>query len=440
LLNPLRRSGGRHGKVILEGVARLVVRPNGPLGGVVTALGAKNSVLKQMAACLLASGEHRLTNVPDIDDVSTMGELLVELGCVLERPSPCELVIVVPAAGDLRPKAPAHLFAAMRASLVVLGPLLARCGSVEMALPGGDDFGQRPINFHIDGLSSMGAVFDNDRTIIRGSLSGARLRGARVTLEYPSHTATDNLLMAAVLASGRTVIDNAAREPEVEDLGRQLIAMGARIEGLGTSRLTVEGVESLHGATHDIVTDRVVSATYLAAGLITGGSVRVSDARPEHMEMLLRKFVAMGADVDVAGAGVAITGPRKIAAVDVSTLPYPGVATDYKPLLTTVLSIADGVSVVTENLFDGRFRYVEELVRLGANITTQGHHALVRGVDRLVGTVVRASDIRAGAALAIAGLVATGETTIEGLDHIDRGYDNFDGRLRSLGALVERQG
>jgi UDP-N-acetylglucosamine 1-carboxyvinyltransferase len=413
-----------------------VLRPNGPLAGTVTALGAKNAVLKQMAACLLASGEHRLGNVPRIADVDTMSELLVELGCQVRREDHV-VVIYVPATADLRPKAPAHLFAAMRASLVVLGPLLARCGSVEMSLPGGDDFGQRPINFHIDGLTAMGASFNNDRGTIRGRLSGSRLRGARVTLEYPSHTATDNLLMAAVLATGRSVIDNAAREPEVEDLARQLVAMGARIEGLGTSRLVVDGVPELQAAAHEVIPDRVVAATYLAAGIMTAGRVTVADARGDHMEMLLRKFEAMGAIVTTAD-GVTVEGPARLRPVDVATLPYPGVATDYKPLVTTLLSVADGVSVVTENLFDGRFRYVEELVRLGANITTQGHHALVRGVDRLVGTEVRASDIRAGAALTIAGLVASGVTTVTALDHIDRGYDDFDGRLRALGAHVER--
>ncbi len=419
-------------------MSSLVVTPNGPLRGAVSALGAKNAVLKQMAACLLASGEHRLSNVPHIADVLIMSELLREIGCDVAWREDHVLAINVPEATDLRPKAPAHLFEAMRASLVVLGPLLARCGQVEMALPGGDDFGQRPINFHIDGLSAMGAKFSNDRQTIRGSLVRSRLKGARVTLEYPSHTATDNLLMAAVLSSGRTVIENAAREPEVEDLGRQLVAMGAKIDGLGTSRLTIEGVLSLHAAEHRVVTDRVVSATYLAAGLVTGGVVRVLDARGEHMEMLLRKFRAMGAEVAVDDDGVEVRGPSRVQPVDVATLPYPGVATDYKPLITAILSVADGVSVVTENLFDGRFRYVEELVRLGANITTQGHHALVRGVTQLAGTDVRATDIRAGAALSIAGLVAGGRTTISGLEHIDRGYDSFDEHLRSLGASVER--
>jgi len=419
-------------------VSSLVVKPSGPLSGEVQAYGAKNAVLKQMAACLLASGEHCLTNVPDITDVTMMVELLEALGCTVKRPNKHELCIVVPEAKDIHPVAPAHLFEAMRASIVVLGPLLARCGEANMALPGGDDFGQRPINFHTDGLSAMGAEFQNDRNSIRATLSRPRLKATRITLEYPSHTATDNLLMACVLAEGRSVIDNAAREPEVEDLGHQLQAMGAKIEGLGTSRLTIDGVEKLEPAHHEVIPDRVVAATYLASGLITGGEVRVVDANPRHMEMLLRKIEAIGGIVDISGPGISVRGPQRLQACDVATLPYPGVATDYKPLITTMLSVADGVSVVTENLFAGRFRYVDELVRLGATITTEGHHAMIRGVDHLTGTTVRATDIRACAALTLAGLVANGETTIEGLEHAERGYDDFIARLSSLGAKVER--
>ena len=415
-----------------------MVKPAGPLSGDVQAFGAKNAVLKQMAACLLATGRHQLTNVPDITDVTVMSALLEALGCKVEQPRAHELAISVPLASDLHPVAPAHLFESMRASIVVLGPLLARCGQANMALPGGDDFGQRPINFHTEGLSAMGATFHNDRSSIRATTASKRMGATRITLEYPSHTATDNLMMACVLADGRSVIDNAAREPEVEDLGLQLIAMGARIEGLGTSRLTIDGVAELAGAQHEVIPDRVVAATYLAVGLITGGEVRVVDARPDHMEMLLRKIDAMGGLIDERGPGVCVRGPVRLRACDVATLPYPGVATDYKPLITTMLSVADGVSVVTENLFVGRFRYVDELVRLGASITTEGHHAMIRGVNHLVGTSVRATDIRAAAALILAGLVAEGETTVRGLEHVDRGYDDFVGRLGRLGARVER--
>jgi UDP-N-acetylglucosamine 1-carboxyvinyltransferase len=419
-------------------VTSLVVKPVGALEGEVRAYGAKNAVLKEMAACLLATGEHHLTNVPHISDVKVMCQLLEALGCRVDDATDHELRITVPEREALCPIAPAHLFESMRASIVVLGPLLARCGEANMALPGGDDFGLRPINFHTDGLTAMGATFDNDRTSIRAATGGRRLRATRITLEYPSHTATDNLLMAAVLADGRTIIDNAAREPEVEDLGRQLIAMGAAVEGLGTSLLTIDGVEELRPAAHRVVTDRVVTTTYLASGLITKGSVRVLDARADHMVTLLRKLEAMGAEVDTRGPGVVARARHRLRAVDVSTLPYPGVATDYKPLLTTMLSLADGVSVVSENLFAGRFRYVDELVRLGANITTEGHHAMIRGVESLEGTSVRASDIRACAALILAGLVAHGETSVSGLEHMDRGYDDFVGRLSALGASIER--
>jgi UDP-N-acetylglucosamine 1-carboxyvinyltransferase len=409
------------------------------LAGEVQAGGAKNAVLKQMAACLLASGAHQLTNVPDITDVKVMIELLEALGCKVTWLRAHKLLIAVPDAKDLHPEAPAHLFEATRSSIVVLGPLLARCGEANMALPGGDDFGQRPINFHTDGLTAMGATFSNDENSIHATIGRrARLRATRMTLAYPSHTATDNLMMACVLAKGRSVIDNAAREPEVEDLGRQLIAMGATIEGLGTSRLTIEGVTALHSANHEVVTDRVVAATYLAAGLISAGEVRVVDARADHMEMLLRKIEEMGGLVDVGGPGISVRGPAVLQACNVATLPYPGVATDYKPLITTMLSIANGDSVVTENLFAGRFRYVDELVRLGASITTEGHHAMIRGVDHLVGTTVCANDIRAAAALTLAGLVAKGETTVNGLEHVDRGYESFVEHLTTLGADVRR--
>ena len=419
---------------ILEGVSSLRVQPSGPLAGTVRARGAKNAVLKQMAACLLAEGRHRILNAPDISDVHTMGHLLRALGCDVAFE---DHVVTIDVPVHLSPVAPQELVTAMRASIVVLGPLVARTGRAEMALPGGDDFGGRPINFHTDGLRAMGAEVESTGASIVAHVPRGRLRGSRFVLEYPSHTATDNLLMAAVLAEGRTVIDNAAREPEVEDLGRQLQAMGAQIEGLGTSRLAIEGVEQLHAVDHEVIPDRVVAATYLAAGLVTGGEVRVSDARADHMENLLRKFSAMGATIETTD-GIALRGPRRITPVDVATLPYPGVATDYKPLITAVLSVADGVSVVTENLFDGRFRYVDELVKMGAVIETDGHHAVVHGVPQLHGASVEGPDIRAVAALTLAGLVATGETVIGGAHHVDRGYDDFVGCLNALGAKVER--
>ena len=283
------------------------------------------------------------------------------------------------------PSGPFELFERMRASVVVLGLLLARCGSVRVPLPGGDDFGDRPIDFHLTGLTAMGARFESSHGKVRGTVPGGRLVGTRVVLEYPSHTATDNLLMAAVLAKGTTVIENAAKEPEVADLASMLCDMGAVVRGAGTSRIEVEGVESLRPTRHAVVADRVVAATYLAAVGMAGGEVTIADARPEHMEMLLRKVNQMGVATEMGPSGLRAGAEERLLAADVATLPYPGVATDYSPLLVAMLTVSDGVGILTENLFSGRFRYVEELRRMGADIRTEGHHAVVRGVPPALG-------------------------------------------------------
>ncbi|MGH9090368.1 MAG: UDP-N-acetylglucosamine 1-carboxyvinyltransferase [Acidimicrobiales bacterium] len=416
-----------------------VVEPNGPLSGTVRAGGAKNSALKLMAACLLAEGRHTLRNVPRIVDVDIMAEVLEALGVGVRRLPGGELQVDSPPAATLVPEAPYHLVERMRASIVVLGPLLARCGRARVSMPGGDDFGTRPIDFHLSGLAIMGARFETAHGYVEGTVEGRTLVGGRVVLEYPSHTATDNLLMAAATAKGTTVIENAAREPEVCDLVRFLTAMGATVRGAGTSRIEVEGVGELRPAEHTVVPDRVVAATYLAAVGLAGGSVVVEDARMDHMEMLVRKLAAMGVAVDQEPGGLRASCEGRLRSVDVSTLPYPGVATDYKPFLVTMLAVADGVSIVTENLFTGRFRYVDELRRMGADVRTEGHHAVVRGVPRLSGAPVRAPDIRAGAALVLAGLVAEGVTEVAGARHVDRGYEDLAGALRSLGARVSRR-
>ncbi len=420
-----------------------VVRPSGPLQGTVRVGGAKNSVLKLMAATLLAEGEHVLTNVPRIVDVEIMADMLRALGASVERRSTGELVIVTPPATEIVPEAPYELVDRMRASIVVLGPLLTRCGWAKVSMPGGDDFGDRPIDFHLGGLSNMGARFETLHGNVEGSVdgegTGRRLVGTQVVLEYPSHTATDNILMAAVLAKGTTVIENAAREPEVCDLAAYLTSMGARIRGAGTSHVEVEGVDALTPSTHAVVPDRVVAATYLAAAGLCGGEVVVEDARIDHMGMLVRKLGAMGIRVEQRPTGLVATRDEGLRSVDVATLPYPGVATDYKPFVVTLLTVADGVAIVTENLFSGRFRYIDELRRMGADVRTEGHHAVVRGVPRLSGTKVRATDIRAGAALVLAGLVADGETVVSDGHHVDRGYEDLAGVLTSLGARVERR-
>ncbi len=425
-------------------VDRVVVSPNGPLSGSVRAGGAKNSVLKLMAACLLAEGRHVLTNVPRISDVDTMGEVLAAMGVTVERgATPDELVVTTPA--EVCPEAPYDLVERMRASVVVLGPLLARHGRARVSMPGGDDFGSRPIDMHLRALESLGVTFSSEHGYIDGVVESTvagrpRLVGTTVVLEYPSHTGTDNVLMAAVLAKGTTVIENAAREPEVADLARFLNAMGARISGAGTSRIEVEGVDALHPTRHRVIPDRLVVATFLVATGLAGGDVLVEDGRPDHMSMLVRKLGAIGIAITQEPEGLrAVRDPAtRLRSHDVATLPYPGVATDYKPLVVTLLTVADSVGIVTENLFFGRFRYVDELRRMGADIRTEGHHAVVRGVDRLSSAPVRALDVRAGAALVLAGLVADGETVVSDAHHIDRGYEDLAGKLASLGAHVAR--
>jgi UDP-N-acetylglucosamine 1-carboxyvinyltransferase len=423
-------------------MSSIVIRPNGPLGGHVRAGGAKNSALKLMAACLLAEGRHVLVNVPRITDVDIMTEVLEALGAGVSRSVRGDLVIDSPPTDRLVPEAPYELVERMRASIVVLGPLLARCGHARVSMPGGDDFGGRPIDFHLAGLGAMGTVFKSAHGYVEGRVDsgeGSRLVGGRIVLEYPSHTATDNLMMAAVLAKGTTVIENAAREPEVCDLAAYLNRMGASVRGAGTSRIEVEGTAELEPASHTVIADRVVSATYLAAAGLAGGEVVVQDARADHVETLLRKLTAMGMEIEQSPDGLRGAMRGRLRSSDVATLPYPGVATDYKPLLVTMLSVADGVGIVTENLFTGRFRYVDELRRMGAEIRTEGHHAVVRGVPRLSGAPVRAWDIRAGAALVLAGLVAEGETEVADAHHVDRGYEDLAGALRSLGAQVTRR-
>ncbi|MGH9047158.1 MAG: UDP-N-acetylglucosamine 1-carboxyvinyltransferase [Acidimicrobiales bacterium] len=423
-------------------VEQLVIRPNGPLEGTARAGGAKNSVLKLMAACLLAEGRHELRNVPRIVDVQIMSEMLTALGVQVAREEDV-LFIDVPSSDGLAPVAPYELVDKMRASIVVLGPLLARCGNARLSMPGGDDFGSRPINFHVNGLADMGTEFVTRHGFIEGTVEsgagGRRLVGTRIVLDYPSHTTTDNLMMAAALAKGTTVIENAAREPEVCDLADYLRAMGASVLGAGTSRIEINGTEALEPAVHTVIADRVVAGTLLAGACIAGGEVVIEDGRFDHMEMYVEKLRSMGVEVDQRPEGLRAASRGTLTSVDVATLPYPGVATDYKPLIVTMLAVADGVAIVTENLFEGRFRYVDELRRMGADVRTEGHHAVVRGVGGLSGAQVRSPDIRGGAALVLAGLVAEGETVVTGAHHLDRGYEDFPATLRSLGADVERR-
>jgi UDP-N-acetylglucosamine 1-carboxyvinyltransferase len=418
--------------------SQIVINGGRLLSGSVAIGGAKNSVLKLMAACLLTEGRFELRNVPDIADVSVMAELLGCLGVQSRQVGPSG-VWELTTGGCEAPEAPFRLAERIRASIVVLGPLLARCGRASVALPGGDDFGPRPIDMHLSGLEALGARFELRHGAVHGFAPDG-LRGAEVTLQFPSVGATENIVLAAVGARGVTVLDNAAREPEIVDLCQFLVAMGADIEGTGSSKLVVHGValDSLRGVAHNVVSDRVEGATYLACCAAAGGEIEVRGARAEHMEMLLVKLSDMGVAITVGENSVSVKAPDRLRSVDVATLPYPGVATDYKPLLTTLLAIADGVGIVTENLFAGRFRYVDELLRMGANIRTDAHHAVVRGVPRLSGAPVTAHDIRAGAALVVAALAADGTTTIRGARHVDRGYAGLVEKLAALGADATR--
>jgi UDP-N-acetylglucosamine 1-carboxyvinyltransferase len=404
------------------------------LAGDVNVTGAKNSVLKVMAAALLAEGTTRLSNVPDIDDVPDMAEILRGLGAEVTGHAP-DVDITVPA--QLLHEADYEHVRRIRASVCVLGPLLARVGKARVALPGGDAIGSRPLDFHLAGFERLGATVSIEHGYIVAEAS--RLAGAPIWLDFPSVGATENLLMAAVLAKGTTVIDNAAREPEIVDLSEMLVAMGAQIGGVGTSTLEITGVDALSPRPHAVVADRLVAGTYAFAAAMTRGDIAVHGARSEHLEIALDKLVQAGAIVTQLEDGFRVRCDIRPGAVDVVTLPYPGFPTDLQPMAIALNSVADGVAFVTENVFEGRFMFVDEIVRLGADVRTDGHHAIVRGREQLSGAPVRATDVRAGAALVLAGLVADGVTAVADVHHVDRGYQDFVESLSALGAQIRRR-
>jgi UDP-N-acetylglucosamine 1-carboxyvinyltransferase len=415
-------------------VDSIYVRGGTPLSGSVGVLGAKNAVLKHMVATLLAPGTHTISNVPNILDVEIMGRVLQHVGASCER-NGSTLTVTVPE--DPNPEAPLDLVRQMRASILVLGALLARTGEARVALPGGDDFGSRPIDFHVRGLEAMGAQFDLRHGVLHGSAPDG-LVGTDVFLEFPSVGATENLLLAGVLAKGTTTISNAAREPELTDLAEYLMKMGAKIDGAGTSTLEVHGVGQLEPASHSTVPDRLEAGTYLVAGAMSRGQVTVTGCRPEHLRMELRKLEETGCTVETTEDSVTLAGPERPSSVDIATLPYPGFHTDMHPQMVAYLSVADGTSLVTENIYAGRFRYLGELNRMGSEIHADGQHVVIRGVNELSGCEIEGCDIRAAAALAIAGLRADGETIIRDAQHVDRGYDGFVDKLASLGASIHR--
>jgi UDP-N-acetylglucosamine 1-carboxyvinyltransferase len=408
------------------------------LAGEVPVVGAKNSVLKLMAAALLAPGESTITNLPAISDVTIMNRLLERLGCeVREDRDAFGTDVVSITVPDLpEPEAPYELVRKIRGSICVLGPLLARCGKAQVALPGGDAIGSRPLDMHFMGLERMGAQVRVEHGFIIAEAD--ELRGATIWLDFPSVGATENILTTATLAKGTTVIDNAAREPEIVDLCNMLVAMGAQIDGIGTSTLEITGVDSLSPTSHAAVSDRIVAGTWAMAAAMTRGDVTVKGADAAHLEIALDKLSHAGAVVEVSDSGFRVACADRPRSFDVVTLPYPGLASDLQPQAIALLSVAEGTAMITENIFEARFMFCDEIARMGADVRTDGHHAVVRGKPELSGAPVRATDIRAGVGLVLAGLVADGVTEVSEIHHIDRGYVRFDEQLRALGADVTR--
>ena len=405
------------------------------LRGEVSVSGAKNSVLKLMAASLLAVGKTTIKNVPDIADVEIMADLLTRLGCTVTH------------AGDVLtidvPQEPLHradydLVRKMRASINVLGPLVARVGAADVALPGGDAIGSRGLDFHIKGLEALGAKAHIEHGYVIAEAPHG-LTGAEVSLDFPSVGATENIMTAAVLAKGRTIIDNAAREPDLVDLGEFLISMGAKIEGLGSPTIVIEGVSELKPTEHTTLPDRIITGTWAFAAAMTRGDITIHGARADHLEVPLEKLASAGAIITSTSDGVRVRMDARPQAIDVATLPYPGFPTDLLPMVIALNAIAEGNALVTENVFEARFMFVNELARLGAQVSVDGHHASIHGIKELSGAPVEATDIRAGAGLVLAALVSDGETTIDGAFHVDRGYPNFAEQLVSLGARVTRE-
>jgi UDP-N-acetylglucosamine 1-carboxyvinyltransferase len=411
-----------------------VIEGGRPLTGEVTCSGAgKNSALKLLAGALLAPGTSKIGRVPDIADLRWFADVLRHLGAtVVYENGTVELTVPE----RLGVEAPYELVSRMRASTAVLGPLLAREGRAKVALPGGDFLGPRPIDIHLKGLEQLGADVRVVHGFVEASCDG--LHGAVLNLEYPSHGATENLLIASVLATGHTVIENASREPEIADLARYLTKMGAKIEGAGTPHIEIEGVDSLEPTDFEVMPDRLEAATFLFATGTTTGDVTVRNMKPSHLDVVLERLSEMGADIDAGSDSVRIRMEGRPLANDISTLPYPGFPTDLQPMAVAMLCKAEGVSIVTENIYDSRFFYTDELARMGADVRVSGHYAVVRGVEGLMGAPVKAHDVSAGAALVVAGLGATGRTVVEDIIHIDRRYEKLEEKFASLGGDIRR--
>ncbi len=421
---------------------KLRIRGGNTLTGEVPISGAKNAALPELCAALLTDQPVTLQNVPRLRDVTTMRQLLENMGVQARNDEPGSITLRAP--DSLKPEAPYDLVKTMRASVLVLGPLLARFGQAKVSLPGGCAIGSRPVDQHIKGMQAMGAeiVVEHGYMVARLPAGRSRLHGARIATDMVTVTGTENFLMAAALAEGETLLENAAQEPEIGDLAEMLIAMGARIEGHGTSRIHVQGVDRLNGATHRVVADRIEAGTFLCAVAATGGDVVLRHGRADHLDAVIDKLLEAGAEIEAgrnsAGDFIRIRASGRLKAQTFRTTEYPGFPTDMQAQFMALNCISQGTSKVTETIFENRFMHVNELVRLGAHIQTDGKVAVIEGVERLSGATVMATDLRASASLVIAGLVAEGETVVDRIYHLDRGYDQMESKLRAIGADIER--
>ena len=408
------------------------IKGKNQLTGEIEISGAKNAVLKQMILPILCEGQYKIENVPNIADVFYMQDVLGVLG-ITSNLEGKTLEIVSP--NDISVEAPYEIVQKMRASIIVLGPLLARKGEAKIAFPGGDQLGPRPVKMHIEALEKMGASFELDHGVLIGKTDG--LKGVEINLPYASVGATENTLLAAVLAEGTTVIENAAREPEVVDLIKMLKNMCADITGEGSSEIVINGVSTLKSTNHKVIGDRIVAGTYIGAFLSTNGNGKIVGINPDHLPMEIKKFTEMGAKFEISSDSIEVESPKLLSPIDISTLPFPGIATDLQPIFGASLLKANGTSIITENVYDQRFQWIPEVQRMGADIQIGWQHAMIKGVDILSGAPGHSTDIRTGASLIIAALQADGESTISGIDHIERGYENIVSLLSSIGSEIE---
>lgn len=413
---------------------KLLIEGGKVLSGEVAMSGAKNAALPILCASLLTSDPVHFTNVPHLNDISTMLRLLGDMGVGVTMDGIDG--IVLNGGGLNNPLASYEMVKTMRASILVLGPLVARCGEARVSLPGGCAIGARPVDQHIKGLQAMGAEVKVEQGYVHAKAT--RLKGARICTDMVTVTGTENLMMAACLAEGETIIENAAREPEVVDLANCLVSMGARISGAGTDVIRIQGVEKLHGATHAIMPDRIETGTYLCAAAVTGGDIRLLKTSAAYLDTVVDKLMDAGCEITVERDAIRLVAPQRLKAVSLRTAPYPAFPTDMQAQFMAINCIADGVATIRETIFENRFMHVNELMRLGANIQIEGNNAIVRGVDKLEGATVMATDLRASASLVIAGLVAQGETVIDRIYHLDRGYERIEEKLAKLGAAVRR--